>query len=307
MSPRLSWQRLVAAAPVVALALALAGCSVPKAWTYTPSSGRSPEPFPLVVGIVAPFDDSRPPASQDQDSTGMAFIPLWPFGPSLSYRPEVHYGEHLVGTLEAPPPTQRERELQRSLATIQDLDEKVRLEEEMRRLVAARQSGTVQVSGGSLPDAAAVSLLMELRASESFGNVRVVRTPQERASVDLLLTGELVATEQRQAMMCYGLTICGPVFWMLGAPAHTFHVRTQYIVRMVDYQGRTLEEFEYSAAAPTKTVWHWGAYYYMVLPDLWAQMNRRFVQDLQTVLAAKPRDYWSEYAREARLATRQGR
>lgn len=296
-------------APAAALALGVAlallfssGCQVPRTWEYQPSSGRSFQTLPLVVGVAVPFDDQRPNSLQDSGGGWLGIVPLVLWGTNLSNRPEEGYKSHDGTILSAAEPSARERELQRSVALIRELDEHARLEAQLRQLQDERLAGVVEASGASLPAAAAVSLYMELKGSGLFQDVRLVKGPRDRQGCDIIIAGDLVRTEQRNGVIWYGVTIAAPVFWMLGLPPNTRHVRTAMRARVLDYEGRPLAEWEYHVASPTEVTWRWGAHYYALLPRLWSEINRGFAKDLGNFLASRPADYWASYANEARMA-----
>jgi hypothetical protein len=279
---------------------------VKRAWNYTTQSGRSFAPVPLVAGVAIPFEDLRPPTTSDENTVALGLLPLVPWGTSLRHRPEDGPGstKGIISTIDLGEVTQREKEIGDALRTIRDREERGRLEAELRQLQAARSQGTLQMSGEDLPSAAAVSLLLELRASGLFKAVIPVRDRRDAAQCDVVFNGRLLATEQRTGILWYGLSLAGPALWGIGFPSQTFHVRTAYEVTLLDYEGRPMDVFRYHEVAPTGIAWAWGKHYYRLLPTLWAGMNRRLVQDARESFESFPTSYWNSFANEAAMKQR---
>jgi hypothetical protein len=288
----------------VCAAATLCGCQVQRRWNYQPAGGRSLAQQPLVAGVVFPFDESRPSPTQDADSRFLGIVPFVPYGTRLQHRPETGVGDHERFLLSAGEVTPRERELQRSIALIEDLDEKTRLQGELKALSDKRLQTQVESSGASLPEAAATSLWQEVSAASLFEGARLIRGPEDRRGCDIFLQGELIRTEERDGLVWYGFSIVAPLGWAFGLPSHATHARTAYRVRLIDYRGKPLAEFEYHAAAPARMSWRWGAHYYETLPPLWRDINAQLAADLRDFLSQKPPEYWSQYAKEARAAVR---
>jgi hypothetical protein len=131
----------------------------------------------------------------------------------------------------------------------------------------------------------AQATVAEIDRARIFGRVTFTRTGGD---ADLRLEGAVKSTQYRSKTFGYGLSVFGPLFWILGAPSDSFENELILGFRLVESgNGKVLWEKEYSRRIG-KTSWIYDVQDDFRYPELAKAILRQLSEDLAAVADLGP-------------------
>lgn len=293
--------------PLLALiALTAVGCAS-KSWSYDTSGQRvRTERQSLLIAVVTPFDDGRPSIAQETNSL-LWLVPLVPWSTATLHRAEMKGSAPGVraDADRVPPPSERERELERARGIVTDSRERERITRELEALRAQRESVPLYRADYSLPHIIPASIADEIQSSRLTDEVILIGSVNEGLALadarpDFYITGRLELVKENRETLSYGLSIAAPVFWLF-LPARNVNYRLAYTVELKDWEGKIISTHTYRTARDRSSHWIYGGaafghVYNRHLPTMAQTINTRVVQDISTLLDTFPQEFFEVLA-----------
>jgi hypothetical protein len=111
-----------------------------------------------------------------------------------------------------------------------------------------------------------------------------------RTGGDYAVTGKIVSTKYDGTVISYGLSIFGPVLWIIGAPASTFGNELSVELTLVDSAAnKPVFSKVYTAEPRNKVNWIYYHHDDFDYSEMLAELNKQFCQDIQPIVLGAPK------------------
>lgn len=111
----------------------------------------------------------------------------------------------------------------------------------------------------------------------------------KKAETGYVVKGKITNTTYQGRILSYGLSVYGPFLWFIGLPAATLQNELSLELSLLDAKSnRVLLTRQYEATPYKKVTWIYALANDFQYPDMLAEVNKQFCEDVRVAVAGGP-------------------